>query len=205
VNVWFTSDHHLGHRAMAYGRKFGFMPEDRTKATDELVEWHDDMLAQRWDAVVSTADAVWVLGDLTANRKHTAAALTWIERRPGTKHLILGNHDPAHPMHEDAHKWQRMYFQVFESVQVAAKRYVPLPEGGRQRVLLSHFPYVGDSGPEDRCSQWRLPNEGIPILHGHTHASKCLTIAESSKQVHVGLDAWDYAPVPLETIGKILS
>jgi calcineurin-like phosphoesterase family protein len=212
MTVFFTSDHHLGHRAMAWKRRYGEWPEDKSLVTPELVADHDDMLAQHWDQTVSTADVVWVLGDLTANSKHVPEALTWFEQRPGTKHLVLGNHDPAHPMHRDAYKWQRAYFRAFESVQMAAKRTVPLGPGRHQLVLLSHFPYTGDGiGREDRCNQWRLPSQGYAVLHGHTHSPEKVTIAEKvgdwapAKQIHVGVDAWDFTPVPLEQIGELLA
>lgn len=212
MTVWFTSDHHLGHRAMAWMRREGHWPtqEERELVTPEIVQNHDDLLAAHWDQTVKAGDVVWVLGDLTANSKHVPAALEWIRERPGTKHLIAGNHDPVHPMHKDAHKWQRQYLEVFDSVQAAAKRTIPLPVehgGGHQLVLLSHFPYTGDGeGKEDRCSQWRLPNEGYALLHGHVHtpAKATFTGPLSVKQIHVGVDAWDFAPVSLEQIGELL-
>ncbi len=36
-------------------------------------------------------------------------------------------------------------------------------------MLLSHFPYAGDSHDEDRYAKFRLRDEGIPLLHGHAH------------------------------------
>jgi len=43
------------------------------------------------------------------------------------------------------------------------------PQAAATRVLLSHFPYGGDSHDEDRYAQFRLRGEGIPLLHGHVH------------------------------------
>ena len=48
-----------------------------------------------------------------------------------------------------------------------------------------------------RFAQYRLPDEGRWLLHGHTH------IADQrihGRQIHVGLDAWDLRPVPLGEI-----
>jgi calcineurin-like phosphoesterase family protein len=211
--VWFTSDLHLGHRAVAHQRKFGDWPEDKHAVTQEVVDWHDDMLARAWDSKVQTSDLVWVLGDLLISRAYLPEALNWIDARPGVKHLILGNHDPAHPMHREAHKYQKSYFRAFESVQMAARRKIHMPDGSTQQVLLSHYPYVGDGErhrDEDRDTQWRLSNEGLPILHGHTHTTEKVTVAAApgggpaALQIHVGLDAWGFAPVSLDEIVTVL-
>lgn len=220
MTVWFSSDLHLGHRAMAWMREVGHWPtqEERPLVTAQMVQAHDDLLASKWDAVVGKDDVVWVLGDLIANPKSLDAALHWIMLRPGHKHLILGNHDPAHPMSRDSHKWLWRYNDAFTSVQLAARRRI-----GGQEVLLNHFPYTGDGdGKEDRCSQWRLRNEGLPLLHGHVHTTDKVTWApppgcerdmdpsvaehftERVRQIHVGVDAWDLAPVSLEQIGELL-
>jgi calcineurin-like phosphoesterase family protein len=218
--VFFTSDLHLYHRAVSYIRRYGSWPQDKSLVTPEDVEWHNDLLAQRWDNRVSEGDVVWILGDLIANAKHLPQALDWIYERPGTKHFVLGNHDPAHPMHSESHKWESRYREAFESVSIARKRQIAMADGSRQEVLLSHFPYTGDgdSKAEDRDTQWRLRNEGLPILHGHTHSNEKLTygiverygggegpyIMAVAMQVHVGLDAWNYAPVSLEQVAEVL-
>ena len=211
MTVFFTSDPHIGHRAVAYQRRYGSWPSDRSLVTPEDVEWHDALLAERWDAAVGKDDIVWVLGDLVANPKHFDTALEWIAARPGTKNLVLGNHDPGHPMHRDSHKWQRRYLDAFESVQQSARRYIPLPDGSRQEVLLSHFPYDGDNGTEGRHTQWRLRNEGVAILHGHVHSGEQLTYVSygpqgvlNTAQVHVGVDAWNMTPVSLEQVADLL-
>ena len=77
-------------------------------------------------------------------------------------------------------------------------------------MLLSHFPYVGDSGPDERYTQYRLPCEGLPIIHGHTHSRSRFSTATYGPaeipvpQVHVGLDAWDLTPAPAEAVAEVL-
>lgn len=208
MTVWFTSDQHLFHRAVAYDRRYGGWPEDRTKITPEDVEWHNDLLAENWDKTVKYGDVVWVLGDLIANPKSLEPALEWVKQRAGEKHFILGNHDPAHPMSRESHKWQGKYLTAFKSVQQSARRRI-----NGQEVLLSHFPYEGDGeGREDRSTQFRLRNEGLPLLHGHVHSKDKLTHVYSPTngeeptvpQIHVGLDAWDYTPVSLDQVAELL-
>jgi calcineurin-like phosphoesterase family protein len=196
---------------VAYDRRYGGWPKDRSLVTDEDVAWHDDMLAENWDRVVKPNDTVWVLGDLIANPKSLDAALHWIMLRPGFKHLILGNHDPAHSMNRDSHKWLWRYNDAFNSVQQSARRRINGVE-----VLMSHFPYKGDgdSKEEDRDVQWRLRNEGVPILHGHTHSKEVITFAsmerfgvpteEKVPQINVGVDAWNFLPVEMGTVSEVL-
>lgn len=191
--IFFTSDLHIGHRFVAGLRGF------------DNIEDHDAHLAARWDAVVNPnndrPDQVWVLGDISVggNRAETNA-LAWLLQRPGQKHLIAGNHDHAHPMFRDSHRWQRKYLGVFESVQPFAVRKVK----GRY-IKLSHFPYqgseFGDHTDEERYPAWRLPDTGNYLLHGHTHTAE----RQHGREIHVGVDAWNLAPVPLETIEDMIS
>lgn len=190
--TWYTSDLHIGHRLVAGLRGF------------ETPAEHDAALATYWDDVVGPGDAVWVLGDISVGGKRAElAALDWVSRRPGTKHLVAGNHDSCHPMRSRAHIWQRIYLSVFESVQQSAMHRL---DG--ERVLLSHFPYAGDPDgdhtSENRFEEWRLPATGDnahrALLHGHTHDSICVR----GRQVHVGLDAHDLRPVAVARVQMLL-
>ncbi|AHH20820.1 putative bacteriophage protein [Nocardia nova SH22a] len=189
TNVWFTSDLHIGHRMVAELRGF-------TDPAD-----HDDALAANWDRVVRPDHQVWVLGDISVGGKaNEIRALEWIAARPGTKHLVAGNHDSCHPYRSQAHKWQRIYLDAaFASVQQSAVRKI-----AGQRVLLSHFPFQGsedgDHTAENRFEEWRLPRIGENtsrwLLHGHTHSRD----PGHGPQLHVGLDAHALAPVPLDWV-----
>jgi len=180
VSVWFTSDPHIGHRLVAKIRGF------------ESVQEHDAVIAKHWRKAVGKHDTVWVLGDLAVSNPDYA--LSVIAGLPGVKHLISGNHDGCHPMHRDAHKRQKKYLKVFDSVQSAARRRI-----NGEDVLLSHFPYNKDRH-EVRYTQWRLRDEGLWLLHGHTHGPE----RREGREIHVGLDAWDYKPVHLSTIENLM-
>lgn len=176
----FTSDLHLGHDSVA-----------RLRGFDDATE-QDAEIAKRWRSVVRSEDSVWILGDLSLEKPEL-----WVDYMgalPGRKHLILGNHDKAHPLFRNSHTQQAKYFRMFESVQTAARKYLHV-RGERLEVLLSHFPYKGDhDGADvlDRHNQWRLRDEGLWLLHGHTHSKRRHTMW---RQMHVGLDAWDLTPV----------
>lgn len=57
-----------------------------------------------------------------------------------------------------------------------------------------------DRGPA-RYTQYRLRNEGRWLLHGHTHQAEQ---RREGKEIHVGVDAWELAPVSLDTIAALM-
>lgn len=186
MSVFYTSDLHLGHKLMARLRGFGEGPD--------AVAAHDAFIAFNWAAVVKPDDIVFVLGDLVVSSLTNALAL--LSGLPGRKQLILGNHDEGHPMHLDAWKKQKKYLEVFESVQPFARRKVDGVE-----FLLSHFPYSIDHTADVRYMQWRLRDEGMLLVHGHTHSDKVWT---SPRELHVGMDAWGLKLVPEEVVVRLL-
>lgn len=182
MTVWFTADPHLGHKLVAGLRGFD--------GPDE----HDSHFIAMWHKLVRADDQVWVLGDL--NMSTPTYALSVFANLLGRKHLLGGNHDACHPMHRDAHKYQRRYLEVFDSVQTMARRRI-----AGHDVLLSHFPYAADRG-EARYTQYRLADEGRWLLHGHTHQNHVMT---SDHEIHVGLDAWAQQLVPLQAIEVLIT
>ena len=192
MTVFFTSDLHIGLRLVSGYRGFG----------EEDVDYHDATLARRWDSVVGDDDHIWVLGDLSAGGLSSQRrALDWVSDRTGIKHLITGNHDGPHPMFRNAHRMMPEYLEVFESVAPSARRKFSI-QGQPVEVLLSHFPYNGDGARmEDRYVQWRLRDLGVPIVHGHVHTPDILTRSlRGTPQIHIGVDARDMTPVPLDRL-----
>lgn len=183
--IWYTSDLHIGHRLVAGLRGFG----DDTAA-------HDAELARRWDFLVQPGDIVKVLGDLCVGRgRPQDAALEWIAQRPGIKDLVLGNHDAGHPMHSEAHRAQAGYLDVFRSAQQTAVHKI-----AGHRVWMSHFPFAADHVADPRYVEWRPPNIGQWLIHGHTHSS----VKVVGRQIHVGLDAHGLAPVPRRWVEGVI-
>jgi calcineurin-like phosphoesterase family protein len=193
-NVFYTSDLHIGHRLVAGLRGFW---KDTSVPLDERepdVEAHDAWIAQNWQQVVKPGDQVFVLGDISINGGQHA--LDWMDSVNGTKHLISGNHDPVHPQNRKSIKVMRHWLDSFETIQPFLRRKL---EG--KTVLLSHFPYESwGEGPNrpgvSRMNQYRLPEMGDLLLHGHTHTQE----VAHGKQYHVGLDAHDLQLVPQDTI-----
>lgn len=191
MSAFFTSDLHLGHRKVAELRGFG---EHCLSVAD-----HDAAIREGWRSAVRDEDVVYVLGDLSAGgRAVTENTLAELYELPGRKRLIAGNHDPVHPMNREAWKWAARFADVFEHVSPFARIKVL----GRE-VMLSHFPYERDR-EKPRYMQYRLRDEGLPLLHGHTHGTERLTVTGSRVEVHVGVDAWALAPVSDEQVAALL-
>ena len=200
--IHFTSDLHLGHEKVAALRGFASSEE------------HDHAVAFRWLDTVGPRDRVYVLGDVTGDSRALGKAFDLLGLLPGQKHLIAGNHDAVHPMNRNAHKRLRDYLDVFASV--ASTGTVKIAD---ETVLLSHFPYTRDRA-ETRYPQWRLPNLGKWLLHGHTHGTERATVEGEhlhawgqtspvktifrSREIHVGLDAWDLTPVSIDTVAHLI-
>lgn len=210
-NVFFVADPHVaGHRLVSRIR--GFVDETNTEEHRGEVVFaadtnaHDQKVAENWDRVVKDDDLVFVLGDISISGKQNA--LDWFKERPGRKILISGNHDPVHPgFFRNAFKIVEAWREVFIDIQP----YYRMSILGQQ-VLLSHLPYSGtgaegkrDNGEEveERGTQWRLPDLGMPLLHGHTHGPERAHLSDkNTPQLHVGLDAWGLELVPLKTVER---
>lgn len=71
---------------------------------------------------------------------------------------------------------------------------------GGYRILASHYLYSGDSHGTDRHTTHRpRGDEGVPLLHGHTHA---LDHGPHGHEFHVGVDAHDFAPIRFAVIDE---
>lgn len=211
ATTWMTSDLHLGHKLVAGLRGFTYPSEPDLPADTDA---HDARLASNWDSLIRAEDTVWLLGDITLSNSYRSA-LDWLLARPGTKHLVLGNHDAIHPAHRGAQKqWGHQspsWTNVFASIQTMARIHLP----DSREVLLSHFPYPGTSEGidntgkpyEDRYLQYRLIDLGVPLVHGHTHRPERLTTSQhhGTKQLHIGPDAWSMCPVHISEIQEAFS
>lgn len=199
-NTWFCSDLHIGHRLVAGIR--GFWDEDNVIDTADGPEClpdtaaHDEWLANLWDSTVQPKDTVWVLGDISINGKE--AALDWFSERPGRKMLISGNHDPVHPMSSRASKLMGRWLEVFDYISPFAQL-----KYQKKMFLMSHFPYASHGDGLDRegsrYNEFRLPDVGLPLLHGHTHGQE----TAHGNMLHVGIDAWKKL-VPVSEVYKWL-
>jgi calcineurin-like phosphoesterase family protein len=131
---------------------------------------HDAALVARWNGAVSADDEVWHLGDFAWPAKP--------ERVPellgslnGRKRLVIGNNDGP----------ETIACAGWESV----GHYAELTLDGTALVLC-HYPF----------RTWNKMGRGVIDLHGHSHGR----LTPAPRQYDVGVDAWDYRPVTIETI-----
>lgn len=197
MTTWFTSDTHLGHANII---KYCNRP---FRDTDHM----DEEIIRRWNETVSPEDTVYHLGDIALGK--IADSLPKVARLNGHKIAVLGNHDrPFMRMGKaDELEWWERYREVFQEVwhwnsQVPDFEQSVLLNGEKFRV--SHFPYTGDHTPEDRHANHRPVDEGLPLIHGHTHTTDRLTFSsKGTPQIHVGADAWNFTPVSEDQIMDI--
>lgn len=222
MSIYFTSDLHIGHKLVAGLR--GFFDEDNVVGDDIScycachrdggatmhvapccyppeaqpdTQAHDEHIAHIWDKTVKSGDTVYILGD-TGMSRFDEVVLPWFKARKGIKHLIAGNHDPVHPARSDSVKLQaRKWLDVFDTINPYTTKRI-----NGEKVLLSHFPYAwygdgdthGEPG-EGRWAEWRLPDTGKFLVHGHTHGQE----RDHGSMFHVGWDAWGQL-VPEQTL-----
>lgn len=184
---WFTSDLHFGHvNILSYcSRPFA------------NVEEMNDALISAWNETVAPADEVWVLGDVAMGRLDVT--LSNVGRLNGQLRLLVGNHDRPFDMTGDAlRRWEARYIDAgFTSIHHGA---VTL-EIDAVEVVLSHFPYTGDSRQEDRFVVHRPADTGGWLLHGHVHE----VWRQQERMVNVGVDAWGGRPVSEQTVADLIA
>lgn len=187
MSMFFTSDQHFGHNRileLGDGRAF------------KSIGHHNVFIINKWLSVVKPEDTVFVMGDIAmGNFEETIQLFAGLT---GEKFFIPGNHDKIFSGSNSQSRIER-FAPLYEEV-----GFTILPENtsveletswGMQTVLLSHFPYSGDSHSiVDRYAENRYVDEGLPIIHGHTHSRQKLN-PKNRREFHIGVDAHDFTPV----------
>jgi calcineurin-like phosphoesterase family protein len=176
--IFFTADHHFGHRAIIdyAGRPF------------ESVEVMDETLIGTWNARVGPKDEVYHLGDVSLCR--TARTKEILSRLNGRIYLIRGNHDKSlKGAVLDRFVWVKNYHELsYEGAGIRVKG------AHATKIVLSHYAF----------RVWNKSHFGSWNLYGHSHGS--LPELPDTRQLDVGVDTRDdYAPYSLEEVEAILS
>ncbi len=189
---FFTSDTHFGHKnIIAYS--------DRPFRDFDEMDWK---MVANWNERVGPTDVVYHLGDVAMGLTDRWDAI--LKALNGYKVLVVGNHDRIFKGMSKAQndKWDDKYHEWFDEV-VDNYRGLWLDDG--TIVDLSHFPYNGDSHDGDRYEEYRLYDAGRVLVHGHTHShEKVSRSSRGTKQIHVGVDAWDYRPVSEDEVIELI-
>lgn len=139
------------------------------------VEEMDEDLIKRWNERVQPGDLVYHLGDF-AFHKSTSLVDAILGRLNGTIQVIYGNHDSPGVKKSTKFSWQGDY------------KYVTVEN---QKIVLFHY----------ALRVWRSNHHGAWMLYGHSHG----TLSDiGGKTTDVGVDCWDYYPVPFEDLKALM-
>ena len=117
--VWFTSDHHFGHKSIIKHCDRPF----------EDVHSMDKEMMTRWNATIKPADTVFYLGDLSFHPRSKTRQI--VESLTGNIVLIIGNHDKEP---------EGFYKGIFETVLFYAEL-KSTQEFGLGRITICHYPF----------------------------------------------------------------
>lgn len=158
-------------------------------------------MIKRWNEVVKPEDTVYHLGDFSMSTRGLEVIVKGLN---GKKILIPGNHDQCHPANRRQCS-DRIYKDAgFD--EVALEMMLELSLNGKPTMVkLCHLPYEPDDfeKADRRYMKFRPKDEGHLLLHGHVHTSFKFNI--SKRMINVGVDQWDFYPVSLEQIDKLVT
>lgn len=196
--TWFTSDPHFGHDNVINFCKRPF------KDMNEMM----NKIREKWNAKVSPEDQVIFVGDVFFYLDKSEAK-AYLDSLNGKKMLVRGNHD---------RKPREMNAMGFDFVCEEMVVFV-----ANERVTISHYPFraprwkheyfnirhkifkffkiKGSWSIDNRFYQRRPENKGQFLIHGHTHSKEKVR----GRMIHVGMDAWNYEPVPVGEIGNLIT
>lgn len=178
-NVYFTSDTHFSHARILElsGRPFA------------NIDTHNSELISRWNNVVKPDDLVIHHGDVALGK--IAESLPLVGLLNGYKVLIPGNHDRVFSGEKDKSRirFDPEYRKVFQEIwPEVVECFIPQLNND---VVMSHFPYSGDSQENDRHVDKRPEDNGLPLIHGHIHEARHI----AGRMFNVGVDVNDFKPV----------
>jgi len=194
--VFYTSDWHLGH---------GRIIELCRRPFASLEEMHRRIIRNTNKAVGST-DTLVIVGDTIMGKFEDTVKLLR-QLNAGRIWILPGNHDRFSLAygHRGAGETQRikreLWRKEYESARGTRGEIRAEPdlapsmwhtEVAKQRVAISHYPYVGDSGENDRHRWLRPRDSGLPLICGHVHTRW----RNKGPMFNVGVDVNDFAPVP---------
>lgn len=182
IMIWFTADLHLSHK--------NILDIEGRPAPNGTIESHNELLIQLYNQCVAPADTAYILGDFAFT--NTSKRNEFIARMNGRKIFVVGNHDSRGGGFDYGFN-----FACYE---------MKLRING-QMVTLSHYPfrrrwYHKLMGKYDGRYEERRPRRDTDwLIHGHVHRGWKIL----DGQINVGVDAWNYRPVSMDTIYKIMN
>lgn len=167
--TYFIADCHFGHKNIIASCRRPF---------DSLADM-DQTLLSNWQARVTEADDIYIVGDLMY---YCPDPEQYLCRLPGRKHLIVGNHDPVWMAKTSPAFW-------FESIE-----HMAVIELAGRTVTLCHYPMM--------C--WaESKREGLLVyghIHGNRHDSFWPLLSKMENALNAGVEINGYRPVTLEEL-----
>lgn len=114
MNIFFSSDYHLGHN--------NILKYDKRPFKD--INHHDEAIITNHNEIVKTDDEFYFLGDFSFNDKRTEE---YLQRINGKKFFIRGNHDS----HKTVKLYQKYGIYLDEQIKIVVQK---------QDIILNHFP-----------------------------------------------------------------
>ena len=187
--IWMTGDLHFSHKNII---KFDDRPF-------ESIEEHDEALVDYFNESVKPGDIAFLLGDICMG--HIADSLEFAKRLNGHVYLIPGNHDRV--SHVNKEEYQLKFRGMYEKVFKILPDNITLALNGVE-TNFSHFPYDGDHMEKERYSEFRMKDRGVNLIHAHTHSKEKFSLsAKGSKQVNVGVPAWNWRPAHIDQVAEL--
>ena len=184
-NIFFISDHHLGHENI-----LNFTNNDGTKVRDfNSVEDMHNFIIQQHNKVVGVNDTVYFLGDV-AIKKH---ALSIINELNGKKRLILGNHDIFNERKSIKTPAGVIYYNEYDQYFEEILAYKVFPDD----FVCSHIPLSVKSITERFCFN----------VHGHLHNNIVKTEEgfEDPRYFNVSCERLNFKPIEFTEVKKLLN
>jgi calcineurin-like phosphoesterase family protein len=165
ASKYYIADLHIGHESMA--RKRGFSDADLMF----------DHLKEKWNNKIRKQDVVYILGDVTMERRRYIKRLDELK---GKKVIVMGNHDRP----QDAKELLKYSLKVAGMVKYKS-------------IFLTHCP----------IHPMELDYRVKYNVHGHLHEksvmkkSMGIPYAKDKRYICVSCEHVDYTPVSLEELG----
>lgn len=183
-NIWFSADTHFGHKNII---QYCDRPYDSVEEMDR------DLIAN-WNDLVRAEDEVYFLGDFSLDFRRVKQVVPLLN---GKIHLVAGNHDLCHSSNNNARAYALRYIQAgFCDVTETTTL-----EIAGEEVLCCHMPYFHPADTDRRFPEHKPDNNGGWLLHGHVHQRWQV----KGKQINVGVDVWDYAPVSQASVEALIT
>ncbi len=175
--IWLTSDTHYGHVNIIKHSSRPFT----------TVQDMDRALIENFNQLVKPEDTTYHLGDFALDARRVPGIVAQLN---GKHHLIPGNHDACHP---------RKRSKLSKYAGFTLEPYATTIDG----LFATHMPPSDAEDP--RYPEYRPDAaEHDVILHGHVHEKWRTKWVGECLCVNVGVDVWEYRPVSLRTIRKIV-